>query len=172
MATTGTLFALGDILAQTLGPSKETADATPAQTLDRGDSPPTDNPLARTARAATYGTLYAPLGDAWYRLLQRRVAGTLLRVAADQLLFAPAGLALYYAAMAVLRGEPPATAAQRVRAELWPTLCANWCVWPWVQLVNFRWVPVEYRLGAVSGVAVLWNAYLSMRNAASCEQRA
>ena len=156
MATTGTLFALGDILAQTLEPSQETEQS----------------PLARTARAATYGTLYAPLGDAWYRLRQRRVPGTALRVAADQLLFAPAGLALYYAAMAVLRGEPPATAAQRVRTQLWPTLCANWCVWPWVQLVNFRWVPVEYRLGAVSGVAVLWNAYLSMRNAASSEQRA
>ncbi len=56
------------------------------------------------------------------------------------------------------------------------TLIANWAIWPMVQLVNFRFVPLNYRLLFVNTLAIGWNCrlikerlipgYLSAKNAA------
>lgn len=40
----------------------------------------------------------------------------------------------------------------------------NWMLWPWVQLVNFKVVPLEHRVLVVNVVSLGWNCYLSYLN--------
>lgn len=45
---------------------------------------------------------------------------------------------------------------------LWPTLLANWKLWPAAMLVNFAIIPPHFSVLYVNIVAIAWNAYLSM----------
>jgi protein Mpv17 len=55
-----------------------------------------------------------------------------------------------------------------VKAKLestYPTaISKNWMLWPWVQLVNFKLVPLEHRVLLVNVVSLGWNCYLSFLN--------
>lgn len=46
-----------------------------------------------------------------------------------------------------------------------PALLANWQVWPLAQLVNFRYMPLPYRVPFQSTCGVFWTLYLSILNA-------
>ncbi|OAP58803.1 hypothetical protein AYL99_06100 [Fonsecaea erecta] len=46
----------------------------------------------------------------------------------------------------------------RILAIVW----ASWKVWPWVAVVNFIWVPVEWRVLVASLVGFGWNIFLSI----------
>ncbi|KAI8928178.1 hypothetical protein BC831DRAFT_548558 [Entophlyctis helioformis] len=78
--TTGTLFGTGDVIAQTA------VEGTPLHSLD----------TARTSRLALYGGCFAgPVMITWYKFLSRTItlqskaASLAVRVALDQLLYAP-----------------------------------------------------------------------------------
>ncbi|KAJ1430954.1 hypothetical protein B484DRAFT_448619 [Ochromonadaceae sp. CCMP2298] len=51
--------------------------------------------------------------------------------------------------------------AQQVRAYLWPTLKGSWCWWPFVNYVNFKYIPLQNRLVFSNLAAVFWNMFLS-----------
>ncbi|EGV64647.1 Protein required for ethanol metabolism [Yamadazyma tenuis] len=162
MVTTGILFGSGDFLAQRLF----------SQNNKKYDYP-------RTLRAIAYGgILFAPLGDKWYKLLNRLTVpkslswsdkthnrvNTLLRVGVDQLGFAPLiAIPMYYSAMTVLERSPdPVNDISAKLREHWlPTLKTNWLVWPAFQTLNFYLVPVQLRLLSVNLISIVWNCYLS-----------
>ncbi|SMN18974.1 similar to Saccharomyces cerevisiae YLR251W SYM1 Protein required for ethanol metabolism [Maudiozyma saulgeensis] len=162
--TTGALFGIGDIIAQEIFPKEKD--------LKKFD-------MNRTIRATTYGTvIFSVIGDKWYKTLNRislpqlnntnskkKIITLLLRVSIDQILFAPFGLILYYGSMSVMNGGNLQNVRSKLNSQFWPTLYANWLVWPMVQLMNFSIVPVQYRLLCVNSIALLWNTFLSMRNA-------
>ncbi|TKY85510.1 hypothetical protein EX895_005672 [Sporisorium graminicola] len=84
------------------------------------------------------------------------------RVAMDQLLFAPIGLALFTGSMGYMeRGSIDGVQAKFGEMYI-PALLANWQLWPLVQLVNFRYMPLKYRVPFVSAVGILWNIGLSL----------
>jgi hypothetical protein len=60
-------------------------------------------------------------------------------------------------------GVPAIFAAgiSKVKNDLWPTLLANWRLWPAANAINFALVPLQYRVGFSNLVAVFWNIYLS-----------
>ena len=43
-------------------------------------------------------------------------------------------------------------------------LTKNWMVWPVIQAVNFRFVPLHHRVLVVNVVSLGWNCYLSWLN--------
>lgn len=45
--------------------------------------------------------------------------------------------------------------------HLWATLVANWYCWPFINFVNFHWVPAQYRVLFANVAAVFWNMFLS-----------
>lgn len=53
--------------------------------------------------------------------------------------------------MAVMEG---ASVPDRLESAFKPALIKGWMVWPWVQLVNFKFVPLDYRVMAVNVVAL------------------
>lgn len=157
---TGSLFGIGDVIAQVGFPEKK------GQKYD----------LARTVRAVVYGSLiFSIIGDSWYKFLNQKVivkpgkhwTNTAARVGCDQLLFAPVGIPMYYGVMSILEGKSLVDAKKKIEDNWWPTLVTNWYVWPAFQLINFSLVPVHHRLFSVNIISIFWNAFLSFKNSIS-----
>ncbi|EXJ67207.1 uncharacterized protein A1O5_09854 [Cladophialophora psammophila CBS 110553] len=51
---------------------------------------------------------------------------------------------------------------QEIHLRIFGIIWASWKVWPWVALVNFIWVPVEWRVLVASLVGFGWNIFLSI----------
>ncbi|KOS19738.1 Protein SYM1 [Escovopsis weberi] len=158
--TTSVLFATGDITSQ--------------QLIERRGLKKHD--FTRTGRMALYGgCVFGPAATTWLGFLARRVnhkhprIETLARVACDQLLFAPVAIGAFLGSMAALEGS---SAQQRLQTTWWPTLQTNWMVWPFVQCINFTFVPLHYRLLFANVISIGWNSYLSWVNNQSTGEKA
>jgi len=134
--------------------------------------PPFD--FERLTRFMAYGFLMAPIQFRWFKFLEKTFPITkthafpqaMKRVAFDQLIFAPFGVAAFFTAMTVAEGGGRRGVSQKLRDMYVPTLKANYMLWPAVQVVNFRLMPVQFQLPFVSTVGIAWTAYLSLTNAA------
>ncbi|OCT47540.1 putative peroxisomal membrane protein 2, pxmp2 [Cladophialophora carrionii] len=52
--------------------------------------------------------------------------------------------------------------AGEIYARIFGLIWASWKLWPWVALVNFIWVPVQWRVLVGSLVGFGWNIFLSI----------
>lgn len=85
----------------------------------------------------------------------------LARVACDQGIFAPTFIGVFLSSMAVLEGGSPRDKIEKSYSE---ALLTNWMIWPFVQMVNFKLIPLEHRLLFVNVISIGWNCYLSFLN--------
>ena len=51
---------------------------------------------------------------------------------------------------------------EQVQTRIFGIIWASWKLWPWVALVNFIWVPVQWRVLVASLVGFGWNIFLSI----------
>lgn len=111
--------------------------------------------------------IFGPAATKWYGFLQKNInlknhnATIAARVAADQCVFATCNLALFLSTMSVLEGGDP---KEKLKKSYLPGLKANWALWPAVQAVNFKLVPLEHRVLVVNIVSLGWNCFLSYLN--------
>ncbi|KAH6719064.1 hypothetical protein DL95DRAFT_521448 [Leptodontidium sp. 2 PMI_412] len=134
--------------------------------------PPFD--FERLTRFMAYGFMMAPVQFKWFQFLSRTFPITktsalgpaLKMVAFDQLIFAPVGIATFFTVMTVAEGGGRRAVSHKLRDMYLPTLKANFMVWPAVQIINFRIMPIQFQLPFVSTVGIAWTAYLSLSNAA------
>ncbi len=88
-------------------------------------------------------------------------------MACDQGLFAPTFIGVFLSSMAVLEGGSP---SEKLSQSYRTALTTNYMIWPFVQLVNFKLVPLQHRLLFVNTISIGWNCYLSFLNSASEKQ--
>ncbi|KAM7206734.1 Mpv17 / PMP22 family domain containing protein [Rhypophila sp. PSN 637] len=151
--TTAVLFGVGDVAAQQLVEKKG----------------PKSHDLLRTGRMVLYGgAVFGPAATTWFRILQKRVnfpgspnKTMLARVALDQGVFAPTFIGIFLSSMAVLEGSSPREKLDKSYREC---LTTNYMIWPFVQMVNFKLVPLEHRVLFVNVISLGWNCYLSFLN--------
>ncbi|KAI5196421.1 putative integral membrane protein, Mpv17/PMP22 family [Aureobasidium subglaciale] len=151
--TTAVLFATGDTMAQ--------------QGVEKVGLKNHD--LARSGRMALYGgAVFGPLATTWFGFLQRRVRipsspnmEILARVGLDQAILAPTNLFVFLSSMAIMEGSDP---SKKIESTYWNALSKNWMLWPFVQAVNFKFVPLHHRVLVVNVVSLGWNCYLSYLN--------
>lgn len=137
--------------------------------------PPFD--FERLTRFMAYGFLMAPIQFQWFGFLSRtfpitKTRGTvpaLQRVAMDQLIFAPIGLSVFFTYMTVAEGGGRRAIFKKFQDVYLPALRANYMVWPAVQILNFRTVPIQFQIPFVSTIGIAWTAYLSLTNSADEE---
>jgi protein Mpv17 len=109
--------------------------------------------LIRVFLSAVFG----PVATTWFGILQRHVvlkgtaATTAARVAADQLVFTPVQLTCFLSSMAIMEGVSP---VDRLKSAFVPAYKANLMVWPFVQSINFTFVPLELRVLVVNIVSL------------------
>lgn len=151
--TTAVLFATGDTMAQQLVEKKGFAN----------------QEWARTGRMTLYGgAVFGPAATTWYGFLQRKVQfpgkpnlEIVARVGLDQTVFASINLFCFLSSMAIMEGSDP---KEKLDSTYKTALTKNWMVWPWVQMTNFKFVPLEHRVLVVNVVSLGWNCYLSFLN--------
>ena len=122
---------------------------------------------ARTVRGGLYGFLYhGPFvhtlwGKRWG--LERFLPGiswpmVVSRVAADQLALLPVNMLVFCAWPALLTRGPTQEgldeAATAVRSGWWEACTFGWSIWPFVHLINFKFVPLELRILVLNTVSI------------------
>ncbi|TLS31374.1 hypothetical protein PpBr36_03436 [Pyricularia pennisetigena] len=114
--------------------------------------PPFD--FERLTRFMAYGFCMAPVQFKWFKFLEKTFPITktaafgpaMKRVAFDQLVFAPFGIAAFFTAMTIAEGGGRRAVQNKLRDMYVPTLKANFAIWPAVQVINFRLMPVQFQL--------------------------
>lgn len=137
------------------------------------DRPPAFD-FERLTRFMSYGFFMAPVQFQWFKFLSKTFPLTkssptipaLKRVAVDQLMFAPFGLVCFFTFMTVAEGGDRRMLFRKFQDVYLPTLRANFVLWPAVQILNFRVVPLQFQIPFVSTVGIAWTAYLSLTNSA------
>ncbi|KAL8899960.1 MAG: hypothetical protein Q9207_005931 [Kuettlingeria erythrocarpa] len=126
----------------------------------------------RLTRFMSYGFIISPVQFHWFSFLTRTFPITkrsttipvFQRMAFDQFIFAPLGLACFFTFMTVTEGGGRRAVARKFQDVYLPALKANYMVWPAVQFLNFRVVPLPYQIPFVSTVGIAWTIYLSLTN--------
>jgi len=67
--------------------------------------------------------------------------------------------------MGKMEGRDADGIKQKYKDMYKPALIANWQVWPAIQLINFRYMPLAYRVPFQASCGVFWTLYLSLLNA-------
>lgn len=94
------------------------------------------------------------------------------------------GLACFFTYMTIAEGGGKRALTQKFRDVYLPTLKANFVLWPAVQILNFRVIPIQFQIVSsislslfsfpllthdqpfVSSIGIAWTAYLSLTNSA------
>lgn len=114
-----------------------------------------------------FAAIFGPAATTWFKFLQNKVilknknAEILARVAADQTIFASTNLFCFLSSMAIMEGTSP---KDKLEKSYWTALSSNWMVWPWIQMVNFKLIPLHHRVLVVNVISLGWNCYLSWIN--------
>ena len=104
-----------------------------------------------------FEAVFGPGATIWYRFLQKNIAlkstnATIAaRVAVDQTVFASTNLFLFLSSMAYMEGTDP---KEKLKSTYGNALQKNWMVWPAVQAINFKLVPLEHRVLVVNIVSL------------------
>ena len=105
----------------------------------------------RTGRMVLFNLGVTPLVHYWYLGLTARFPHSpVRRVVADQLLWAPAGLAAFLITNSALETGSFAAVPAALDRNFVPVLQANYAVWPLIQLLNFSYVPGAYQVLVVN----------------------
>lgn len=70
-------------------------------------------------------------------------------------------MAFFLSVMAILEGND---VREKLDKNYVTGVKANWMLWPIVQAVNFKFVPLEHRVLVVNVISVGWNCFLSSLN--------
>ncbi|KAE8665380.1 Adenine nucleotide alpha hydrolases-like superfamily protein, putative isoform 1 [Hibiscus syriacus] len=82
-------------------------------------------------------------------------------VAMDRILFSPFDLFLFFSYMGLSTGKSVPQVKEEVKRDFLPALILEGGIWPIVQIVNFRYIPVKYQLLCVNIFCLLDCAFLS-----------
>lgn len=151
MITSAIIATLGEIIATSL--SKRKRD------------------LRRTLAFLIYGgAITGPVFHWWYGWLERTCKNikndntkVVAKVLLDRLLITPPFSVLTLFILQYLQTFKGQKSWQNMKANFKTTLTANWKVWTIPQLVNFKYIPPDYRVLFGNLVALWWNIYLSKR---------
>ena len=123
--------------------------------------------VRRTIGMSSIGLfVIGPMMRYWYIFLDRAVKGAatsdaLKKMVIDQTVFAPTIIAVFFTTTGLLFGKSFSDIELKFRHQYFETMKTNYMIWPFVQIVNFNFVPLQHRVFVVNFIAIFWNTYLS-----------
>ncbi|CAG9840653.1 unnamed protein product [Diabrotica balteata] len=150
---TGLLYGCSDVLAQRF------VEKAPLTNID----------TRRCLIFATAGAIYTgPIVTLWYRLLARKIGTTgnlvtIKKVIIDQFVFVPFFHFGLLTTLNTLHGHNIKVLNDQLRLKYLDILFASVRLWPIVQLINFRFTPLNYQVLVSQSIALFWNVYISWK---------
>ena len=102
--------------------------------------------------------VFGPAATTWFNFLARSInfpkspnLTIAARVLTDQSVFASTNLFCFLNSMAIMEGSDP---KEKLNSTYFEALKKNWMVWPAVQAINFKFVPLEHRVLVVNIVSL------------------
>lgn len=156
MSTSGFLFGLGDFATQ-----KSTQSS--CQKYD----------MQRTGRMMIWGgLLFAPIGHLWYNGLEKYITligsrGTLLKIAADQLIFTPPITAFFFYSQQIMTNQNTNQSLlvswKALQNQVVETLKVSYMVWPIIHVGTFTYVPLRFQVLYINIMSLGWSSFLSLK---------
>ncbi|KAG2492727.1 hypothetical protein HYH03_008893 [Edaphochlamys debaryana] len=125
----------------------------------------------RTLAVACFGFLYTgPSAHFWQTLMEWLFAGrkdfqsVLLKVFVDQMTYGPFCNILFMSfATLVLEGRPVAVLQQKIARDYPGVQLYGWRLWPLAALINYRFVPLQFRVLFINVVSFIWTTFLLLK---------
>uniref|UniRef100_A0A6S8BPT0 Protein Mpv17 n=1 Tax=Aplanochytrium stocchinoi TaxID=215587 RepID=A0A6S8BPT0_9STRA len=131
------------------------------------------NPYQTFAAGICYGALFfTPLMHNvfafWTRFLpSNSMHAVVFKTGIDCVTSFPVNVSALIAFQTLARKESSSTNLQKFQSiqnslqlNLWPTLIMGWKIWPAVTVLNYKFVPVIYRVLLLNSVSYCWNVAL------------
>ena len=120
----------------------------------------------RTLRMCIMGVIIGPIQRTWFLTLERYIPPTskiqiLKKLIVDQTVYGPFIIFFFYSLSGALSGQDFNDIKQMLQERYIKTIFTAYKVWPFVQAINFTFVPLQNRANFVQAVALCWNMYLS-----------
>lgn len=138
----------------------------------------TDFKFRRFFGFISWGFIMAFIQVGWYMFLNAMftdmptLVSVLERDLTDQLLFSPISLACFFAFTTIIIEKGDSETYKEKMYKLYvTTLAVSISVWFPVQFINFSLMPKKFQVPFSSSVGVIWNCYLSFRNAAASQTK-
>ena len=137
VVTAGVLTTAGDILAQKI------------------EKRPCGYDIKRTAVMSTFGFCYfGPIVGTWLGVLRRLNWRVLPTVVCDQLCFAPCISAGFVFMHPILSGQSYEKAKEIFKDTYFKILRSGWSIWGPAQIINFTFIPFQFRMLYIQCVAL------------------
>jgi len=183
MVSAGILWFSGDIMCQTLVENKQfhfnlpnslTSDfrhhANNHRDNTEGDNQNKMLDWKRTFRLTLFGFgMAGPIYTLWFPYLHRRVTAmkmsptkTLVwKIGLDQFAFEPCLLSVFFIFTGAMEGKGFHAIGGQMQRDLLPAFVTDCLVWPPLQVINFKYVPVPLQALYVNFFNIMWTSFLS-----------
>ncbi|EGZ20819.1 hypothetical protein PHYSODRAFT_496960 [Phytophthora sojae] len=165
--TSAALFGLGDRIAQRVEKSREPKDRTPHPEEAEDDAALVSASTARTMRMMIWGSvLFAPIVHTWVNFVERTVGShgkvvVFKKMLLDMFVLAPGINTLFFTTKQLMEGKTFRDGLDFAADRLPQTLKANYTIWPIANIVNYGYVPLQYRILFINCVNLVWTTVLS-----------
>ncbi|CAK3888487.1 related to integral membrane, Mpv17 PMP22 family [Lecanosticta acicola] len=87
---------------------------------------------------------------------------TAIKFLLDQTVGAGVNTVLFVVGIGLIRGQSFSSTSQDVSEQFWPMIFAAQKLWPFVSIISFTLVPLEYRMLLGNTAGLVWGIYLSL----------
>lgn len=121
----------------------------------------------RSIKFGIVGCFLGPQLSLWYKYLSTSIFPgetfiiAIKRMIIDQSLFAPYATAYFLTFSTLLDTGNINDIKNRLKSSWFKAYKVNLTVWPAAQIINFCWIPLQYRVLWANLIALWWNSYLS-----------
>ncbi|GLC34883.1 hypothetical protein PLESTB_001174100 [Pleodorina starrii] len=128
--------------------------------------------VKRTLAVACFGAIYSgPSAHYWQKFMEHLFAGkkdfqtVLKKVVVDQLTYGPVCNVLFMSfATLVLEGKSLSFLMQKIPRDYPGVQLNGWRLWPLAALINYRFVPLQFRVLFINLTALVWTTFLLLKS--------
>ena len=127
----------------------------------------------RLGQAAVTGLIWSgPITHYWYKILFGKltisindpIIGLVVQILLDSIIFSPITVSGYFTLRSIMEGSGIEGIKDKLSTRLVKTVLGAWKFWPAANIVNFGFIPLEFRVLYMNIMSIFWSFYLTYVN--------